>query len=403
MASPYISTNFKTVEKITTLKDEGGIKAEHLGSTNWGRKELAAIHLLPDDEEVDSLWTWNKEQKESMLAELSAEQKQFIKGWPLIGEVFSEQQYINKLLESEDLKKFKGKQDLIKQSIGKHDFEAANAAYNNANSEIDQAISATSRIKKTKSTIQKIEKNLKEAEKAIEDLGLPRTKATQAKASDQTGPEYNYPRDVIPDWSSNTSEEFTVNSAAELLKFLLRYSSTNQSRNRKVEFGGRIWHNSKRGNLSNCLVRAIDDGGLDLTWLGPDKKIKKHRFVILEAKRCFDKVDKDGRPELSDKVLGQLARQAMAQTLEQHEMDLKGDKKVIVIFAVQCYYRFFEFTVPKRALEKLATIGYLKGLDPTICTVGMRYTKWLNVWGSKTERETFVLTLEEILMENFGT
>ncbi|KAI0865055.1 hypothetical protein F4860DRAFT_343095 [Xylaria cubensis] len=42
-------------------------------------------------------------------------------------------------------------------------------------------------------------------------------------------------------------EEFTVNSAAELLKFLLRYSSTNQSRDREVEFGGRIRHNSKRG------------------------------------------------------------------------------------------------------------------------------------------------------------
>ncbi|KAI0188913.1 hypothetical protein EV127DRAFT_496685 [Xylaria flabelliformis] len=179
------------------------------------------------------------------------------------------------------------------------------------------------------------------------------------------------------------------NYASSILQYLLSKAPANGSKGRLrlssaddfvVQYSPyRITHYSN--GTGKCKIHAIDDGGLDLRVPGDDRRYVRSRVAVLIARRCFDSVDKDGKPVITDKGFGQLARVAMAQALDNYKLGSDAEKQsvIVIISALGCL-RFLHFEVPKVIIHELIERGDLQ--NPSIKksdTTMVSHTDWLDL------------------------
>ncbi|KAI0547946.1 hypothetical protein F4679DRAFT_586055 [Xylaria curta] len=220
----------------------------------------------------------------------------------------------------------------------------------------------------------------------------------------------NYARHHRTTWES-ASDTSLVDKyyAGCVLSYLLRKEPANEVRSGVkldsaadlvIEYSPhRITHNSHR--IGKCKIRAMDDGGLDIRLRGNDKGSKRHRVAILHAGLCFDTLDDDGKPGMTDKAFGQVARIAAARALIKLKAgnDFSIEKQsVIIILSVLGYLRFLHFEIPKPVIYALVR-GDLQDLPfvEETCTQ-VRHTDWLDL-GQKQDRTKTALIVSQIVSQ----
>ncbi|KAJ5611942.1 hypothetical protein N7528_009047 [Penicillium herquei] len=100
-------------------------------------------------------------------------------------------------------------------------------------------------------------------------------------------------------------------------------------------------------------ILVIDDGGLCLREQKPDGNFRliDNHVAVLEAKTQFQSFDKDGRPTISDKALGQMVCEALSARIAYEENSRL--RSSIVIHATQHYMCFLQIDMSDEYMDDL--------------------------------------------------
>jgi hypothetical protein len=102
-------------------------------------------------------------------------------------------------------------------------------------------------------------------------------------------------------------EDSTVRLASSFIRCILNYAQPDNKETPFIHYRDeRLTHTYQTG--ANLALQAIDDGGIQLQAVGTGQILQ---VALLEGKRTFQ-VIVDGRPCVSDQVLGQLVGEALA-------------------------------------------------------------------------------------------
>ncbi|KAM0432087.1 hypothetical protein ACHAQK_009882 [Fusarium lateritium] len=108
-------------------------------------------------------------------------------------------------------------------------------------------------------------------------------------------------------------------------------------------------------NIGGSSVTAVDDGGLCV--IARDGTRSQEATVLLEVKRRHEATG--GKPQLPDKVLGQMTCEAIAARATQPRTETNRDH-VFIIHAAQNYIRFFQFDISDPQVQQIQ-----EGTTPT--------------------------------------
>ncbi|KAL7804651.1 hypothetical protein V8C44DRAFT_352788 [Trichoderma aethiopicum] len=156
-------------------------------------------------------------------------------------------------------------------------------------------------------------------------------------------------------------EDMTVRFASTLIRCVLNYTQQPTAPLPVHYRDQRMEH--KDTGLEWC---AIDDGGVQAA--GQSGMLQ---VAIVEAKRTFQAI-RDGRPTVSDELLGQIVGEALA--LRKTNGSIFEDD-VFVIVAIKHYFKFFHFSIP---LQYLADLRSANPAGPLSTSLSVKSTDWFD-------------------------
>ncbi|PGH30947.1 hypothetical protein GX50_06304 [[Emmonsia] crescens] len=142
-------------------------------------------------------------------------------------------------------------------------------------------------------------------------------------------------------------KDYTVRFLSCLIHCVLNYSQSIAKEGPFIQY-----RDERLGYTYNSGARkgfeAIDDGGVQLEW-----PRNKRQVALPEAKRSFQDIT-NGRPTVSDKLLGQIVGEALASKLFK-DCNISTEN-VVSIVAVKYYIKFFHFNITEGFVHRFETL-----------------------------------------------
>ncbi|TFB03498.1 hypothetical protein CCMA1212_004377 [Trichoderma ghanense] len=159
-------------------------------------------------------------------------------------------------------------------------------------------------------------------------------------------------------------EDVTVRFASEFVRCILNHA---QKPTRKCSVHWRVQR--MKHIVAAPKWTAIDDGGIQVA----DRNNRVYQVALLEAKRAFQPIQ-DGRPTVSDELLGQIVGEALALRLS--ENSLFGDE-IFVVIAIKHYLKFLHLNISQQFLASFRTMDPAASANPGHY-LNVNSTEWLN-------------------------
>ncbi|KAM0259658.1 hypothetical protein ACHAQJ_003237 [Trichoderma viride] len=142
-------------------------------------------------------------------------------------------------------------------------------------------------------------------------------------------------------------EDNTMHFASSLIRYTINYGQRTGKSLSYVQYRDeRLRHKDSGGSWE-----AIDDGGMHIIQESRNNRIQ---VALLEAKRTFQQIN-DGKPVVSDDLLGQVAGEALALRSSGNQSISRDN--VIVIVVVKHYVKFFQFDISASFLASYKTLS----------------------------------------------
>ncbi|KAL6881287.1 hypothetical protein J3F83DRAFT_765501 [Trichoderma novae-zelandiae] len=183
-------------------------------------------------------------------------------------------------------------------------------------------------------------------------------------------------------------EDMTVRFASNFIRCVLNYAQEPETALPIHYRDERMEHKGEGPNW--C---AIDDGGVQVASANEEDVLQ---VAIVEAKRTFQAIH-NGRPTVSDGLLGQIVGEALA--LKTTNGSIFGDE-VFLIVAIKHYFKFFHFDISQQFLANFKSMDPATSASPN-SYLHVKSTEWLDATDQE-DRQNIICHILGLMAEAKG-